>query len=137
MSSCFSFMLCILSFVLITGACGGADSEKSTSAPETAQSASAAASAATGSGETTVKMTGKEGAYKYDPAEMTFAVGQTVEFSLVGNDDTHTFTIEDLDVDEFLESNQTKSISVAFRTAGTFELTCIPHPEMKGKIVVQ
>ena len=82
-------------------------------------------------------MVGREGSYEYDPNEMTFSAGQTITFSLVGNDDTHTFTIEDLDVDEFLEQNETRSITVAFNTAGTYKLTCIPHPEMKGTIVVQ
>lgn len=136
-SDYFSLLSFVLIFVLMAVGCGEGESGNSTSAPGSSLSASDAASAGTGSGEITVNMTGKVGDYKYDPDEMTFSVGQTVKFSLVGNDDTHTFTIEDLNIDEFLDSNQTKSISVAFKTAGTFELTCIPHPEMKGKIVVQ
>ena len=127
----------LIVFILIVAACGGGSEGESTAAPASGQTAASAAAAAAGSGETVVKMTGRTGSYEYDPDEMTFSVGQTVTFSLVGDDDTHTFTIEALDVDEFLEVNETRSFTVSFNTAGTYELTCIPHPEMTGTIIVQ
>ena len=121
---------------VLLAACGGDDEEPS-AAPTGAQSAAAAA-AGSGDGSTVgVKMTGRPGQYKYDPSEFTFKVGQTVAFTLTGDSDTHTFTVNDLDIDEFIAQNETRDFTFTFSQAGTFKLQCIPHPEMTGTITVQ
>ena len=119
---------------LASFACGGGDEEKS--AAPSAQTAAQAATAST-AGSTKIKTVGTPGSYKYEPAVLAFKVGDTIEFAVEGDSDTHTFTVDDLDVDEFIETNQTLTFSVTFSQAGTFKLYCIPHPEMTGTITVQ
>ena len=119
---------------LASFACGGDDEEKP--AAPSAQTAAQAATAST-AGSTKIKAVGNPGSYKYEPAAFAFKVGDTIEFAVEGDSDTHTFTVDDLDVDEFIETNQTLTFSVTFNQAGTFKLYCIPHPEMTGTITVQ
>ena len=117
-------------------ACGGGDETEP--APSTAPASSAPAPApSAGVSDITVKMEGKAGQYKYNPREFNFKVGQSVTFTLVGDSDTHTFTADDLKIDEFLEQNETRSFVFTFDKAGTYMVVCIPHPEMTGTIRVQ
>ena len=123
---------------LTIAACGGGDDTEPDAAPAIAPASSAPAAAPpAGGSEITVKMEGKAGQYKYNPTEFNFKAGQSVTFTLVGDSDTHTFTADDLKIDEFLEQNETRSFTFTFDKAGTYKVVCIPHPEMTGTIRVQ
>ncbi len=111
-------------------ACGGGDGEES---PAPAPPA-APVTAASGF---TVKMEGTTGKYKYSPASFTISAGDSKNFKLVGDDELHTFTIKGLGIDWDLGPGETKTFSFTFAQAGTYKVSCTPHPEMEGTITVQ
>lgn len=82
---------------------------------------------------------GGSGSYVFDPADLSFSVGETVTFALTSENEFHTFTVDDLDIDEGVESGETVELSFTFDTAGTYELICVPHQSlgMVGTITVQ
>ncbi len=79
------------------------------------------------------------GRYYYDPAEMSFAVGESVRFELIGEDEFHTFTIRELDIDTAVNARETKILDVVFDSPGEYILVCIPHETlgMTGIITVR
>jgi plastocyanin len=79
------------------------------------------------------------GEYIFDPAELSFSVGETVTFDLTSEGEFHTFTITELDINAAVNAGDTASIEVTFDTAGTYELICIPHQAlgMVGTITVE
>ena len=89
----------------------------------------------------TVRMidNGGAGPFAYDPVDLTFGVGEIVNFTFIGEDAFHTFTVPDLDIDVEIEAGETTGLDFVFETAGTYELTCIPHEAlgMIGTITVQ
>lgn len=119
------------SVVVIVGfiSCGGSDGKE--------EPASSPSASVVNASEITVKMQGTAGKYKYLPAAFTLSAGDSKDFKLVGDDELHTFTVEDLGINWELGPGETKSFSFTFSRAGTYKITCIPHPEMKGTITVQ
>ena len=89
----------------------------------------------------TVRMidNGGAGPFAYEPVDLTFAVGEIVNFTFIGEDAFHTFTVPDLDIDVEVEAGETTGLDFKFEVAGTYELTCIPHEAlgMVGTITVQ
>ena len=80
---------------------------------------------------------GGSGQYAFNPADMSFNVGETVTFTLTAETEFHTFTVEDLDIDQSLEAGETTKFNFTFDKAGTFSLICLAHPDMTGTITVQ
>ena len=82
---------------------------------------------------------GGAGPFLYDPVDLTFGVGEVVNFTLIGEDAFHTFTVSDLDIDVEVEAGETVGLDYRFEEAGTYELVCIPHEAlgMIGTITVQ
>ena len=82
---------------------------------------------------------GGSGEYRFDPAELRFDLGQEVTFSLSGETEFHTFTVEELGIDVSLEAGEIVEYTYTFDKAGTFRLFCIPHEAlgMMGEIVVE
>ena len=82
---------------------------------------------------------GGSGRYVFAPAKLSFKVGDTVNFKLVSESEFHTFTADDLKIDQSVDANQTVEFSHTFDKAGTFKLYCIPHESlgMVGEITVQ
>ena len=80
---------------------------------------------------------GGSGQYAFNPADMSFAVGETVTFTLTAETEFHTFTVEDLGIDESLEAGETRKFTFVFKEAGSFELICLAHPDMIGTITVR
>ena len=79
---------------------------------------------------------GGSGAYAFNPADLTFKVGDTITFTLIAETEFHTFTVEDLGIDEALDTGSTERFVYTFDRAGTFKLTCLAHPDMTGTITV-
>ena len=79
------------------------------------------------------------GDYRFDPSELTFAVGETVTFVLTAETDFHTFTVEDLGIDESIDGGDTKTLTFTFEEPGAFPLICIPHQSlgMTGTVEVR
>ena len=80
---------------------------------------------------------GGSGQYAFNPAEMSFSVGETVTFTLTAETEFHTFTVEDLGIDESLEAGETRKFTFIFKEAGSFDLICLAHPDMVGTITVR
>ena len=80
---------------------------------------------------------GGSGAYAFNPSSLSFGVGETVTFTLTAETEFHTFTVEDLEIDESLEAGETRKFTFTFDKAGSFSLNCLAHPDMTGTITVQ
>ena len=73
------------------------------------------------------------GAYRFSPNELTFAVGETVQFNITAETEFHTFTVDELDIDVVVDAEQTETLVFKFDEAGTYRLYCIPH-EAQGMV---
>ena len=82
---------------------------------------------------------GGGGPFSFDPAGLTFDAGETVEFTLVGESQFHTFTVEELGIDVNVNGGETVSFDYTFDEPGTYTLICIPHQAlgMVGTITVR
>ena len=78
------------------------------------------------------------GSYAFDPSELVFSVGDTVTFSLTSEAEFHTFTVDELGIDEAVIAHEEATLTFTFQKTGTFELICIPHETlgMVGTITV-
>jgi plastocyanin len=73
-------------------------------------------------------------AYKFDPATLEINAGDSVTWANVGSLG-HTVTTMDQSFDSG-NIDPGGSWSLEFDTLGTFPYICVPHPWMKGTIVV-
>lgn len=125
----------ILALGALTVSCGGTEEKEVRSVAPLIETTDPGSQS--GVTKVTVNMAGSMGKYEYDPNEFVFKAGESVDFTLVGDPELHTFTIKTLGVDWSLAPEETKTFSFTFGTTGSYEIVCIPHPEMKGTIVVQ
>ena len=79
------------------------------------------------------------GSYLFDPGELTFKVGDSINFVIEAETEFHTFTVEQLGIDAASDSGEPVAFNFKFDRAGTFQLVCIPHESqgMVGTITVQ
>ena len=83
------------------------------------------------------------GVYAFEPSEYSFKVGETVTFTLIGETELHSFTVDeleiDIDIDATVGPGATGTLTHTFDKAGTFRLVCIYHEGngMVGTITVQ
>lgn len=82
---------------------------------------------------------GGSGAYLFDPSELTFSLGDTINLEMTSEDEFHTFTVDDLGIDVLVDAGGTETLTFTFDKAGTFDLICIPHEAlgMVGTITVK
>ena len=87
---------------------------------------------------TPVSLADRGGEYRFDPPELTFSAGDTVQLTLTADTEFHTFTVDALDIDCSVNPGETVTFSFTFDNPGTFPLICIPHEGqgMKGTITV-
>ena len=140
-----SLLLVLFSVVLI--GCGGssADENKTVTAPAPAASAPAATPTVQSPSPAgkVISIVNRDvagsGEYKFDPNELTFSMGETVTFSITAETEFHTFTVDDLGIDESIDAGETVELTFTFDTTGTFKLYCIPHEAqgMVGTITVE
>ena len=79
------------------------------------------------------------GNYLFDPGELTFKVGDSINFVIESETEFHTFSVEDLGIDAASDAGEPVEFNFKFDRAGTFQLICIPHEAqgMVGTITVQ
>ena len=137
----FQAILAVVAALALT-ACGGSEDLGTTPAPASPPPPSAPAPAA-GDAGTPVAVElldpAGSGVNAFKPDEFTFSVGQKVTFTFTAETEAHSFTIDDLGIDEDIDAGKTKTFTFTFDKAGTFDLICIPHETlgMVGKITVQ
>ena len=82
------------------------------------------------------------GEYRFDPAELTFSLGETVRLEIVAETELHSFTVDDLGIDIEIDGSETpgavRIFTFTFDRPGTFPLICVYHQGngMKGTIAV-
>jgi plastocyanin len=103
-----------------------------------AASSPTASANASGGAENVVKMVEGQGdpttAWKFEPAQLTVKVGDTVTFQNTGSQ-PHTATADDNSFDTGATSAG-ESKTITFSKAGTFAFHCSFHPWMKGTVTV-
>ena len=79
------------------------------------------------------------GNYRFDPSDLTFEVGETINFTVTAETEFHTFTVDDLGIDEAAGEAETVKFSFKFDSPGTYQLICVPHEAegMVGTITVE
>lgn len=82
---------------------------------------------------------GGSGEYVFDAKDLTFRVGDVIAFTLSAETEFHTFTVDELGIDESVDASEEIRFSFTFDRAGTYKLVCIPHESlgMIGTITVQ
>jgi|TARA_B100000959_G_C14930055_1_gene603246 plastocyanin len=77
--------------------------------------------------------------YVYEPADLTFKVGEKITFKITSETEFHTFTIDELDLYETADAGESYEFTITFETAGTYKLYCVPHETlgMIGEVTVQ
>ena len=77
--------------------------------------------------------------YVYEPADLTFKVGERITFKITSETEFHTFTIDELDLYETADAGESYEFTITFETAGTYRLYCVPHETlgMIGEVIVQ
>jgi plastocyanin len=111
--------------ILALSACGGSE--------DTTDSEQSDGSGGAGSAELTVVAQD----FQFSPTELNVEAGAdvTIEFTNEG-DAPHTFTAEDIDVDESLDPGGSTMIEFTAGEAATIEWHCTIHTSMTGTITV-
>ena len=75
----------------------------------------------------------------FDPVNLTFGVGQAVNFTFFSEDAFHSFTVSELDINVEVNAGESGGLDFVFEEAGVYELICVPHEAlgMVGTITVQ
>ena len=79
------------------------------------------------------------GEYAFDAKDFAFSTGDCVEFTFAAETEFHTFTVEDLGLDQSADGGENVTFAFTFSEPGQFALICIPHQDqgMVGTITVQ
>ena len=120
----------LLLIALLVGACGGGADPTPTQKPaptDTPTSTSVAPSPTDGEGGIPVNVINHTNPYVFEPNEFDFKVGTTYTLTIVGEDEFHTFTVKDLDIDIFVNAGETVVVDITPNKVGTFRLVCVPH----------
>ena len=82
---------------------------------------------------------GGSGKYEFDPSDFSFAVGESVTFCVRAETEFHTFTVDELGMDEAVDGGETISLTFTFDHSGESRLFCIPDESlgMVGTITVR
>lgn len=80
-----------------------------------------------------------DGEYAFKPTNLNFSKGECVEFTLTAQSEFHTFTIEELEIDQSVDAGESVKFAFTFTTTGEFSLICIPHKDqgMVGTVTIQ
>jgi plastocyanin len=127
-------VLAIAFAALVASGCGGSDNT-STTATATSKAPTATTAAGSGSGKAVAKATVEIKNFKFGPPGVTVKKGAKVTWK---NADTaqHTATADDKTFDTgTVNPGQSKVVTLS--KPGTYSYSCLFHPFMKGRVVVQ
>ena len=143
----------LVTAVLGLTACGGGDDEPdptATSPPAATATPTATATATAepapdggnggnGAMGTVVNIELTENPFTFEPDTLTFDAGTTYTLSFNAPREFHTFTVDGLGIDIFINAGEALQEVITPSTVGEFELICIPHEGfgMKGTVTVQ
>ena len=130
-----------LTVLMFAAGCGGGESAPAptpiviskwsdTEYVPTPTEAPAASAAAAGE---IVKVGLKENPYVYAPETYTFEKGKTYTLDFEAPGEFHTFTVEELGINIFINANEAIQQSITPSLVGSFKLTCVPH-ETSGMV---
>lgn len=70
----------------------------------------------------------------FNPSRLMFELGQTARIRLinVSDNESHSFTVEGLDIDEMLEPGETREIEILLKQRGSFTINCVFHTDVMG-----
>ena len=108
----------------LAGACGG----------DSAEDTSGGAATTGGAGGGSVTLGADD--LVFNPTDLSAAAGDTIDFT---NDDDvkHSFTVEELDIDEDADAGDSVSVSLGDAEPGTYDFICKYHPDMTGTLEVK
>lgn len=132
------FGMVLLVSMLGLAACGGGEEPTPTTPPPTPTTASdTGASDGNGGGEA-VEVQLTETPYTFIPDSFNFETGKTYALEFNAPGEFHTFTVDALGIDIFINAGESVTEDVTFDQTGTFELICTPHIAlgMTGEITV-
>ena len=74
--------------------------------------------------------------FAFDPSSLSAPAGSTIEFT--NEDDAeHSFTIDDVDVDEDVEGNESTTVELGSLEAGSYDFYCKYHKDsMTGTLEI-
>ena len=141
---CKKMALLLLALAFAAMACGGGGDAEPTARPKTttARPTAAPSTSLPSKDPNVVKVENQDpggtGEYKFVPKDFTFKVGDTITFQMSGETEFHTFTVDDLGIDEVVDGGETVTFDVTFDKPGQFELICLTHQAfgMTGAITV-
>ena len=113
----------LMAIALLGVACGGDDAPEASGGGEEA-----------GGGGGTVSLSAAE--FAFDPASVTAAAGDTIEFT--NEDDAeHNVTAEEAGIDEDVDAGGSTTIDLSGVEPGSYDFICKYHPDtMKGTLEV-
>ena len=114
----------LMAIALLGVACGGDDAPEASGGGEEA-----------GGGGGTVSLSAAE--FAFDPASVTAAAGDTIEFT--NEDDAeHNVTAEEAGIDEDVDAGGSTTIDLSGVEPGSYDFICKYHPDtMKGTLEVR
>ena len=109
------------------------------SAPASSSSSSSSSTTATADKVIDVAMNDAGGNYVFEPGDLTFTTGETVQFNLSSENEFHSFVVDDLGIEVEVEGGETDTLTFTFDKPGVYTLICVPHETlgMVGTITVQ
>ena len=90
-------------------------------------------------GEATIvaRDAGVSGVYGFDPPAFFVRPREPLVLTLQSESESHTFTIDPLEIDESIPAGEAREVELTFPQSGTFTFACSIHPQMTGVVHVQ
>ena len=131
-----------LSVTMLAAACGGGDAEEPTASsipvPATATDTPTQPSGNGTPPGQVVNVIQTENPYVFMPDAYTFELGTTYSLVFEPPGEFHTFNVDELGIEIFVNAGETVQQDITPSTAGSFKLYCVPHESlgMVGTITV-
>ena len=132
-------VLGLLIVALLVGACGGGGGEPTappTNTPLPTRSSESRGDKFFDDAPTTIPGNGpgelvqvihNENPYRFEPDNFDWQVGKTITLEFAVSTEFHTFNVDDLGIEIFINAGESVQQDITPSTAGTFKLYCVPH----------
>ena len=90
-------------------------------------------------GEATIvaRDAGGSGVYGFDPPSFFVRAREPLVLTLQSETESHTFTIDPLEIDESIPAGEAREVELTFAQSGSYTFACSIHPQMTGVVHVQ